>query len=127
MSSVVNVAKSKLAIGAAFISVALSLTGCGKSWDGRYEAADYRSGEVVLEVNGSTAIRSRFQYGSLSFAREFNVEQKSDKVIFSLKGNHNATYVYVQAADDRGLKCISDSCDSMFSPLSKEWVRVDKK
>lgn len=125
--SVVNAVKSRLAIGAVVIPFALSLTGCGKSWDGRYEAVGYRSGEVVLEIKGSTAVRSRFQYGSLSFASEFSVEQKSDKVIFSLKGGDNATYVYAQAADDRGLKCISDSCDSMFSPLSKEWVRVDKK
>ena len=127
VSSVVNTATFRLAICAVFIPVALSLTGCGKSWDGRYEAAGYRPGEVVLEVKGSTATRSRFQYGSLSFASEFSVEQKSDKVIFSLKGGDNATYVYAQAADDRGLKCISDSCDSMFSPLSKEWVRMDKK
>lgn len=70
-------------------------------------------------------MRSRLQYGSLSFAREFSVEKKSDKVIFSLKGGDNATYVYAQTADDRGLKCISDSCDSMFFPLSEEWVRVD--
>lgn len=127
MSGVVNAAKSKLAIGAVFIPVALFLAGCGKSWDGRYEAVGYRSGEVVLEVSGSTAVRSRFQYGNLSFAREFTVEQKSDKVIFSLKGGDNATYVYAQATDDRGLKCISDSCGRIFSPLSKEWVRVDKK
>lgn len=125
--SVVNAVKSRLAIGAVFIPVALSMAGCGQSWDGRYEAVGYRPGEVVLEVKGSTAVRSRFQYGSLSFAREFSVEQKSDKVIFSLKGGDNATYVYAQAADDRGLKCISDSCDSMFSPLSTEWVLVDKK
>ena len=63
--SVVNAAKSRLAIGAVFIPVALSLAGCGKSWDGRYEAVGYRSGEVVLEVKGSTAVSSRFQYGSL--------------------------------------------------------------
>ena len=127
VSSVVNAVTSRLAICAVVIPVALSLTGCGKSWDGRYEAVGYRSGEVVLEVKGSTAVRSRFQYGSLSFASAFSVEQKSDKVIFSLKGGDNATYVYAQAADDRGLKCISDSCNSMFSPLSKEWVRMDKK
>lgn len=81
---------------------------------------------MILEVAGSTAVSSRFKYGRLDYQLEFSVEQKSDKVIFRRKSSDNATYVFAKAADDQGLKCISDSCDSVISLLSKEWVRVNK-
>lgn len=126
MSSVVSAVKSKLVMGAVIVPVALALTGCGKSWDGHYEQVGRKPGEVVLEVKGDTAVRSIYKYGSLMTERKFSVEQKSDKVIFNEITGNPDSYVYALAADDRGLKCISDSCNSMFSPLSKEWTRVDK-
>lgn len=127
MSRVVNAVKSKLAIGAVAVPVVLALTGCGKNWDGHYEPVGYRPGEVVLEVKGSTAVRSIYKYGNLMTAWEFSVEQKSDKVIFRETRGNKTSYVFAQAADDRGLKCISDSCDSFGSRLKAEWTRVDNK
>ncbi len=127
MFSVLSAMKSNLAIGAVIVPVALALTGCGKSWDGHYEASGRDPGKVVLVVKGDAAVRSIYKYGSLMTERKFSVEQKSDKVIFTEITGNPDSYVYALAADDRGLKCISDSCDSMFSPLSKAWVLVDKK
>ncbi|WP_313316173.1 hypothetical protein [Stutzerimonas nitrititolerans] len=112
---------------AAAISIPLSLllSGCGKSWDGRYEADGFRPGESILEIKGNTAIRSMYKYGQLMTSREFNVEQKSDKVIFTAKAGEKTSYVFALAEDDRGLKCISDSCNRFGSLLSKGWNRVD--
>lgn len=126
MSSMVSAIKSKLAIGV-IVPVVLALAGCGKSWDGHYEPVGYRPGEVVLEVGGSKAVRSIYKYGSLMTAKEFTVEQKSDKVIFSETRGNKTSYVFALAADDRGLKCISESCDRFGSPLKEEWTRVDNK
>lgn len=121
----VSAAKLKLVIGVVIVPVALALTGCGKSWDGHYEQNGRDPGEVVLKVKGDVAVRSIYKYGSLMTERKFSVEQKSDKVIFSEITGNKESYVFAQAADDRGLKCISDSCNSMFSPLSKGWTRVN--
>ncbi|WP_277962527.1 hypothetical protein [Pseudomonas sp. RIT-To-2] len=106
-------------LGAAVIS------GCGKSWNGQYQPAGFPPGKQILEIKDDTAVRSLYQYGRLFGTNQYKVEQKSDRII--LTGYNNSVYVYAQAEDGKGLKCISQSCKGWLADIHDEWVRTDKQ
>lgn len=118
-----NDLKTKLAIVGVAIPLALALAGCGKSIDGSYEAVGKKPGSYLLEVKGSTAIRTLG--GDPETQREFGVEQKDDRFIFIEKKRGDTKYIYAKTEDGHGLKCISQSCDKFGAPLLEEWRRID--
>lgn len=115
--------RSLIKIAPAFIAVA-AISGCGKSWNGQYQPADFPQGKHILEIKDDTATRSIYEYGKLFGSNQYKVEQKSDRVI--LTAYNNSTYVYALAEDGKGLKCISESCKGWLSNMQSDWVRTDK-